>query len=91
VAPEEEIDEAVPVEAIEAIEPAPIAADVTAIPDLRGMGLARALDVAREAGIVIEVVGSGVAVRQDGLTVTFAPNQLSSGMEIGESARSSRR
>lgn len=87
------------------IEDAPVTpelgADAIDLPDFTGLGLARAIDVAREAGVAIEVHGSGVAVRQEpaagrapagtAVTVTFAPNQLSSGMEIGESARSSRR
>jgi len=101
---EEELDDAIAAQAIEPeVEPdAPeLGADAITIPDLVGMGLARALDVARETGLELEVHGSGVAVRQDPapgrvaagakLTVTFAPNRLSSGMEIGESARSSRR
>jgi cell division protein FtsI (penicillin-binding protein 3) len=35
-----------------------------AIPDFSGMSIARALDLAREQGIEIEIIGSGVAVDQ---------------------------
>ncbi len=97
----EVIDETVPLAAIEDLAPARAGSGPLEIPDLRGMGLARAIDTARAAGVAIDVHGTGVALRQEPapgrapagtrVTVTFAPNQLSSGMEIGESARSSRR
>jgi cell division protein FtsI (penicillin-binding protein 3) len=37
------------------------------IPDFRGMSIARALAVAREAGVAIDVVGSGRAVAQEAI------------------------
>ncbi|MGE0867829.1 MAG: penicillin-binding protein [Kofleriaceae bacterium] len=35
------------------------------VPDFRGMGVARALDAARQAGVSVEVTGSGRVVEQD--------------------------
>jgi cell division protein FtsI (penicillin-binding protein 3) len=49
-------------------EPAPIAAPVRGdnlIPDFRGMGMARALDLSRRLGIPLQVSGSGSVVDQD--------------------------
>jgi hypothetical protein len=34
------------------------------VPDFRGMGVARALDAARAAGLRVEIDGSGLAVSQ---------------------------
>lgn len=44
--------------------PADLGADMVMVPDFTGMGVGRALEVARQAGIAVEVEGSGRAVRQ---------------------------
>ncbi len=39
--------------------------DVAAVPDFRGVGLGRALDMAREAGVELDIEGSGRVIAQD--------------------------
>jgi hypothetical protein len=49
----------------EVVAPAPIAAPPPgSVPDFAGMGLGRALDVARTQGIAVEVIGSGRVIDQ---------------------------
>lgn len=44
--------------------PADLGEDMVVVPDFTGMGVSRALDVARKAGVAVEVDGSGRAVEQ---------------------------
>lgn len=53
-----------PIVDAEAPAPAPIENAIT-IPDFRGLGVARALDVAREAKLPVDMTGSGRVVNQD--------------------------
>jgi hypothetical protein len=39
--------------------------DQVTVPDFRGLGIARVLELAHQAGVVVDVRGSGRAVRQD--------------------------
>jgi cell division protein FtsI (penicillin-binding protein 3) len=53
-----------------AAQPAPppepeLAPGATAIPDLRGLGLARALEVARSLGVAVQITGTGRVIAQD--------------------------
>lgn len=46
------------------LEPGPLAGDMVVIPDFTGMSVKRALDVARRAGVAVDIEGSGRAVSQ---------------------------
>lgn len=46
------------------LPPSQLSGDMVVIPDFRGMGVKRALDVARSTGVSVEIEGSGVAVEQ---------------------------
>jgi cell division protein FtsI (penicillin-binding protein 3) len=48
----------------EPLRPGPLSGDMVMIPDFRGMSVKRALDVARDAGVAVEIQGSGRAVEQ---------------------------
>lgn len=58
---------AAPPPLVDADEPAPAEpiAGAIQIPDFRGLGVARALDVAREAHLAVDISGSGRVVNQD--------------------------
>jgi len=85
-----------PVPATVEEDPLPVEDDAAPAdgPDFRGMSIARALEVARAAGVTIEVVGSGRAEAQERLAdgtirVHFGDSAgIATGMEIGEAARS---
>jgi cell division protein FtsI (penicillin-binding protein 3) len=88
-----------PEEAPQPDEPEPLPLDPneappTGVPDFRGMSIARALEVARQAGFQIEVDGSGRATSQERVgdnvvRVHFSDSPgIATGMEIGEAARS---
>lgn len=48
------------------VDPAPVAVESgIVIPDFRGLGVARALDAARDAHLAVDVIGSGRVVNQD--------------------------
>ncbi len=52
-------------EVMPAPEPPPVPAGAIEIPDFRGMGVARALDLARQIRLPVEVSGSGRVIAQD--------------------------
>lgn len=54
-----------PLPAIFTTAAAPPTPSGPSVPDFRGMGVGRALDVAREASVAIEVTGSGRVIEQD--------------------------
>lgn len=53
-----------PAPVVDAPEPAPVVGGI-AIPDFRGLGVARALDLARETHLPVDVTGSGRVIAQD--------------------------
>jgi len=59
------VEDAPPPPVVDVPDPEPVVENGIAIPDFKGLGVARALDMAREAHLAVDVIGSGRVVNQD--------------------------